>query len=284
MESQFLSQKTTTLNFGWTQVKDLSPEEIKRFFEFQYQVIATPINIRKNAVIDKYQDGETLLQVDHLLLQASEELDSGKLNSALKHFREIIKMYPENTEALIGMGDCYMKLQIPDKADTLYDEACLKEPNNQRAWLHSGLLALHNKNIKKADICFNKCLDEDTNNDKAYCGLGMLSVSKNDIDGAVYYFCKSLDANPENLSACKFLLELSYKLNDFAKIDIYLSRYIEFHPANLNMRLALAGIQYKGGQVEDSIKNLECILALNPKHQSAQEMLDSIQTDVALSK
>ena len=37
---KFLTQNTTTLNFGRTQVKDLSPEEIKRFFVFQYQVIA----------------------------------------------------------------------------------------------------------------------------------------------------------------------------------------------------------------------------------------------------
>jgi glycosyltransferase involved in cell wall biosynthesis/ubiquinone/menaquinone biosynthesis C-methylase UbiE/Tfp pilus assembly protein PilF len=281
---KFLSQNTTTLNFGRTQVKDLSPEEIKRFFVFQYQVIATPININKNGVFEKYEGGERLSQLDHLLLQASEELDSEKLNSALKHFGEVIKISPENTEALIGMGDCYMKLQTPDKADTLYDEACLKEPNNPRAWLHSGLLALHNNNIKKADICFNKCLDEDTNNDKAYCGLGVLRFNANDFDGAVDYFCKSLDANPENLSACKFLLELSYKLKDFAKVEIYLSRYIEFHPANLNMRFALAGIQYKRGKIEDSINNLECILALNPKHESAQEMLDNIRTDVVLRK
>ena len=281
---KFLTQNTTTLNFGRTQVKDLSPEEIKRFFVFQYQVIATPINTNKNAVIDKYEGGERLSQLDHLLLQASEELDSGKLNRALKHFGEIIKIFPENTEALIGMGDCYMKLQTPDKADTLYKEACLKEPNNPRAWLHSGLLALHKNNIKKADICFNKCLDKDTNNDKAYCGLGMLRIRGNDIDGAVDYFCKSLDANPENLSACKFLLEISYKLKDFAKVEIYLSRYIEYHPANLNIRFALAGIQYKQGKVEDSINNLECILALNPKHESAQEMLDNIRTDLVLSK
>ena len=281
---KYLSKNPTTLNFGRTQVKDLSPEEIKRFFVFQYQVIATPINTNKNAVIEKYEGGERLSQLDHLLLQASEELDSGKLNRALKHFGEIIKISPENTEALIGMGDCYMKLQTPDKADTLYKEACLKEPNNPRAWLHSGLLALHKNNIKKADICFNKCLDKDTNNDKAYCGLGMLRVRGNDIDGAVDYFCKSLDANPENLSACKFLLEISYKLKDFAKVETYLSRYIEFHPANLNMRFALAGIQYKRGKIEDSINNLECILALNPKHESAQEMLDNIRTDLVLSK
>ena len=79
-------------------------------------------------------------------------------------------------------------------------------------------------------------------------------------------------------------MEISYKLKDFAKVEIYLSRYIEYHPANLNIRFALAGIQYKQGKVEDSINNLECILALNPKHESAQEMLDNIRTDLVLSK
>ena len=112
----------------------------------------------------------------------------------------------------------------------------------------------------------------------------MVRNNMNDLDGAVDYFCMSLDSNPENLSACKFLLELSYKLKQFEKIDIYLSEYLEFHPANLNMRFGLAGIQYKRGNFEDSIKNLECIVALNPEHQSAQEMLESIRIDVVLNK
>jgi hypothetical protein len=50
------------------------------------------------------------------------------------------------------------------------------------------------------------------------------------------------------------------------------------------MRFGLAGIQYKRGNFEDSIKNLECIVALNPEHQSAQEMLESIRTDVVFNK
>ena len=281
---KFAALNSTTLNFGRTQVKDLTPEEIKRFFVFQYKVIASPIKVNKNEAVDMPKDLEALDQTDHLLLKASEVLDSGNSDIALKLFDDIVKKYPDNTKALIGMGDCYMKLQTPDKARTCYDQACLKEPNNSRGWLHSGLLALHNNDNKKADVCFRKCLDIDTNNDKAYCGLGMVRNNMNDLDGAVDYFCMSLDSNPENLSACKFLLELSYKLKQFEKIDIYLSEYLEFHPANLNMRFGLAGIQYKRGNFEDSIKNLECIVALNPEHQSAQEMLESIRTDVVLNK
>jgi len=280
----YSSINPTVLNFGRTQIKDLTPEEIKRFFVFQYQIIASPININKNEVDEMFEHGGTEVKIDHLLLEASEVLESGDLEIALKLYDEIVKISPDNAKALIGMGDCYMKLQLPDKAETCFDKACIKEPNNSRGWLGSGLLALHKNDSKKADICFYRCLENDPDNDKAYCGLGMARLNRNDFDGAVDYFCKALDSNLENLSACKFLLELSYKLEEFEKIENYLNNFMELHPANMNMRFALAGIQYKRGNLEDSLKNLESILALNPEHESAREMLESVRSDVVLSK
>lgn len=280
----YSSMNPTVLNFGRTQIKDLTPEEIKRFFVFQYQIIASPININKNEVDEMLEHGGTEVKIDHLLLEASEVLEAGDLEIALKLYDEIVKISPDNARALIGMGDCYMKLQLPDKAETCFDKACQKEPNNSKGWLGSGLLAVHKNDSKKADICFYRCLENDPDNDKAYCGLGMARLNRNDFDGAVDYFCKALDSNLENLSACKFLLELSYKLEEFEKIENYLNNFMEIHPANMNMRFALAGIQYKRGNLEDSLKNLESILALNPEHESAREMLESVRSDVVLSK
>ncbi|MBT3668310.1 MAG: tetratricopeptide repeat protein [Opitutae bacterium] len=227
---------------------------------------------------------ETISQIDQLMLEASEVADSGDLEIALKLYDEIVRMSPGNAKALVGKGDCYMKLQLPDNAETCFDQACLIEPDYSKGWLRLGLLALHKTDNKKADICFNKCLENDSDNDRAYCGLGMVRINRNDLDGAVDYFCKSLDLNPENLSACKFLLEISYKLEQFGEIEIYLNKFMELHPANLNMRFGLAGIQYKRGKLEDSLKNLEYILALDPEHDSAREMLDSVRSDVVLSK
>jgi tetratricopeptide (TPR) repeat protein len=276
--------KTTAINFGRTQIKDLLPEEIKRFFVFQYQVIAEPINVNKNEETDMFQHGETLFKIDNLLLEASKTAELGDYEIALKLYDEIIKISPDNVEALIGMGNSYMKLQIPDKAETFFDLACLKEPNNFKAWLNLGLLALHKNDIKKADISFNKSLENNPDNYKALCGLGMLRMNRDDLDGAVDYFCQSLDANSDNISACKFLLEISYKLEKFEKIGIYLNQYMEIHPANVNMRFALAGVQYKLGKLEDSIKNLECILVMDPEHESALKMIESVKSDLVFSK
>ena len=281
---KFSLNNNTDLNFGRTQIKDLSPEEIKRFFVFQYLVIAEPINVNKNEENDMFQHGEALFKIDNLLLEASKTAELGEHEAALKIYDEIIKVSPDNVAALIGMGNSFMKLQLPDKAETFFELACLKEPENSKAWLSLGLLSLHKNDIKKADISFNKSLENNPDNYKALCGLGMLRMNRDDLDGAVDYFCQSLDANPDNISACKFLLEISYKLEKFEKIEIYLNKYMEIHPANVNMRFALAGVQYKLGKLEDSIKNLECVLVLDPENESASKMIESVKSDLVFSK
>ena len=280
---KFSSTNSTSLNLGRTQIKDLTPEQIKQFFVFQYKVVAIPIKKERRKVNNIFVD-ENLLKIDKLLIEASEVQQSGDIEIALKLYDEILKMSPGNIMAHIGMGDCYMKLQHADNAKACFDKAIQVDPNNSKSWLRLGLLALNKNDNKKADICFNKCLDNDPINDRAYCGLGMVRVNLNDLDGAVHYFCKSLDSNFENLSACKYLLEISYKLKKFGEIENYLNKFIEFHPANLNMRFGLAGIQYKTGNLEDALKNLEYILALDPEHDSAQEMLFSVRSDAVLSK
>ncbi|MZG31236.1 MAG: glycosyltransferase [Nitrospinae bacterium] len=277
-------QNATSLNFGRTQIKDLTAEEIKRFFVFQYLVVANPLSSNKNEVEDMLQGEKRESQIKNLFLEASEVLESGEFEIALKLYGEILNLSPDNAGALVGMGDCYMKLQLPDNAESCYENACLKEPDNDKGWLGSGLLALYKGDNKKADICFNKCLENSAANDKAFCGLGMVRVNRGDVDGAYDYFCKALDTNPENLSACKSLMELSYKIEQFGEIEIYLNKFIDLHPADLNMRYGLAGIQYKNGKLEDSIKNLEYILALDSAHEPARELLENVRADVVLTK
>lgn len=281
---KFSDQNATSLNFGRTQIKDLTAEEIKRFFVFQYLVVANPLSSNKNEVEDMLQGEKRESQIENLLLEASEVLESGEFEIALKLYGEILNLSPDNAGALVGMGDCYMKLQLPDNAESCYENACLKEPDNDKGWLGSGLLALYKGDNKKADICFNKCLENSAANDKAFCGLGMVRVNRGDVDGAYDYFCKALDTNPENLSACKSLMELSYKIEQFGEIEIYLYKFIDLHPADLNMRYGLAGIQYKNGKLEDSIKNLEYILALDSAHEPARELLENVRADVVLTK
>ena len=275
---------TSALNFGRTQIKDLSQEEIKRFFVFQYLISAKPINVNENEVNGMSQRGETLFKIDSILLEASKASDTGEHETARKLYEEVIQLSPGNAQAMIGMGNTYMKLQLPEKAESYFELVCLKDPNNSKAWQGLGLLALHKSDIKKADISFNKSLESDPENDKALCGLGMLRINREDLEGAVEYFCRALEVNPDNISAYKFLLEISYKLERFEEIEKYLSQFMELHPGNINMLFALAGVQYKLGKLEESITNLECILALDPQHESGLKLLDTAKSDLVPSK
>jgi spore maturation protein CgeB/tetratricopeptide (TPR) repeat protein len=280
------NNNTTVINFGRTQIKDLSPEEIKRFFVFQYLVTAKSVNVndKNNEDNDMLQNGETLEEIDNLLLEASKLSESGEHEIALKIYDEIVEISSENVPALTGMGNSYMKLQLPDKAEYYFELACLKDPNNSKAWQGLGLLALYKNDIKKADVSLNKALDSDPENDKALCGLGMLRANGEDLEGAVDYFCRALDVNPDNISACKFLLEISYKLEKFEKIEIYLNKYMELHPSNINILFALSGVQYKLGKLEEAINNLEIILALDSTHESALKLIESVRSDLVILK
>ena len=85
-----------------------------------------------------------------------------------------------------------------------------------------------------------------------------------------------MNINIENLLAIKSLIELSYKTESFENIYKYLNHYLEIHPANLNMLFVMAGIQFKKGMVEDSLKTLENVLCIDPNHKLALDFKNSV--------
>ena len=114
--------------------------------------------------------------------------------------------------------------------------------------------------------------------DRAFCALGILKTNANDLKESKKYFCRALDANIDNLLALKSLIEISYKTEDFDRAQNYLKHFLEVYPANINMLFAMAGIQFKRGEIEDSLKTLDTVLVLDPKHQYALDFQNSVRT------
>jgi tetratricopeptide (TPR) repeat protein len=87
-----------------------------------------------------------------------------------------------------------------------------------------------------------------------------------------------LDVNINNLLAIKSIIEISYKTEKFDKAYRYLKRFLEIYHANINMLFAMAGIEFKRGEVEDSLQTLDKVLLLDPKHQYALDFQKSVRT------
>jgi tetratricopeptide (TPR) repeat protein len=171
-----------------------------------------------------------------------------------------------------------MRLQNPKEAEVNYIKAKTHDARSYKAWLGLGLLELYKNNTKQSEIYLKKSIELNPDNDKAFCALGILKTNTNELKTAEEYFCRALDANIDNLLAIKSIIEISYKTEKFDKAYSYLKIFLEIYPANINMLFAMAGIELKIGEIEDSLQTLDTVLLLDPKHQYALDFQNSVRT------
>ncbi len=272
----FTSESHTALKLGRLSINDLTPEEIRRFFVFQYKIIAGKVKVSpeiQNKTLN--EDGNT--SMEKLLTEAINHFDEAEYETSLEKYEAVLEVNSTSAEALVGVGNCHMRLQNPDKAEEYYIKAKTHDPQNYKSWLGLGILEIYRKNLKQAEICLKKAIEINPESDKAYCALGILKTNTNEFQESEDFYCRALDLNIENLLANKSLIELSYKTENFESAYKYLQRFLEIHPANLNMLFVLSGIQFKMGNIEDSLKTLKDVLKIDPTHKLALDFQNSVR-------
>jgi glycosyltransferase involved in cell wall biosynthesis/SAM-dependent methyltransferase/Tfp pilus assembly protein PilF len=270
---KFLNENHTALKLGRLSIDGLTPEEIRSFFVFQYKIVAG------KAVVDTNNEtqGENMV-VEKLLTEALNHFDKAEYETAIGKYEEALEVDSKSPEALVGVGNCYMRLQNPQKAEVNFIKAKTHDAEFYKAWLGLGLLELYKENTKQAEIYLKKSAELNPQSDKTFCALGILKTNTNDLKDSEENFCRALDVNIDNLLALKSLIEVSYKTESFDRVYDYLKCFLEIHPANINMLFAKAGIQFKRGQIEDSLQTLDEVLLLDPNHQYALDFQNSVRT------
>ena len=270
---KFSNENNTALKFGRLSIDGLTPEEIRRFFVFQYKIVAGKAMVD---IHNEIPDGNMVMK--NLLTEALIHFDKAEYEAAICKYEEALEVDSTSPEGLVGVGNCCMRLQNPKKAEANFIKAKTYDAGYHKAWLGLGLLELYKENTRQAEIYLRKSIELNPENDKAFCALGILKTNTNDLKEAEEYFCRALDVNINNLLAIKSIIEISYKTEKFDKAYRYLKRFLEIYHANINMLFAMAGIEFKRGEVEDSLQTLDKVLLLDPKHQYALDFQKSVRT------
>ena len=270
---QDVKNETTTLSIGRLSIQDLSPDELKRFFVYQYKITAKLKNvagdeeyftdIKENCMKDVLAEGKSLE-------------DDGAYEEAIKTYAEVGSDHADYAKALARMGNCYMQLQNISSAENYYQKSLKVEPQGYVASVGLGLLEVQ---LDKYDDAIKRFLYVTQNypdSDKAFSGLGIAYSKKNKTSEAMDAFSRALKLNITNKPAMSNLLELSYQSNQFGQVELTLKQYLETHPDNTDILFGLAGIQYKSNRFEDAQNTLSRLLEFNPNHNDANIMLGKI--------
>ena len=266
--------QTTTLNLGRLSIKDLSPDELKKFFVYQYKVTAKLKDvICENKLI--YDTKESHMED---LFEKGKSLEKGGLyEEAINAYVQVDSAQPDYAEALARIGNCYMQLQNIVSAENYFQKSLIIEPEGYVASVGLGLLEVQLNKPDNAFKRFTKTIQKHPDSDKAFSGLGIVYSMRNNNSKAMNAFSQALKLNVENKSAMSSLLALSYQNNQFDQVKLAMKQYLEIHPDNLDILLGLAGVYYKSNHLEESQNTLSIILKNNPNHIDANSLLCKIE-------
>jgi tetratricopeptide (TPR) repeat protein len=116
---------------------------------------------------------------------------------------------------------------------------------------------------------------------KAYAGLGMVAQQRTDYKQAFEMYLKCLERDQDNMIALLGLFQASCQMGSFAKVIHYLEVYLDMHPGDTSVMFPLAALYMKDGRFDNSRKALSELLALDPSHEDAANLLEELEHNIA---
>ncbi len=159
----------------------------------------------------------------HLTLGHIEEKNDFP-SSALNHYRECLKLNPDNSEAMLALGVLLTRAGQVAEAEK-YLSACLKIMP-ESALLHNNLSAVYlrlNK-IEQASFHLQKLIQLQPENPVAYYNLGMIKLREGRSDESVILFKRALALKPDYTNAQIGLSMAENKKNTISKEKIMLQK------------------------------------------------------------
>ncbi len=169
-----------------------------------------------------------------LLIEGYARLKLNQIFKAIGIFQEIIKLYPQNTDARFYLGVIYY--QKHQEAD--------------------------------AEKLFNSILDE-IQCDRTYNYLGLLKLDQQKIGDAINYFQFAIKIEPNN-AFYHYNLGTAYSLNGWLmEAEQSFKKAVSLEQSNLIYNYALAYLYYERHDYNKALETIEHILALNANYTDA---------------
>jgi tetratricopeptide (TPR) repeat protein len=198
-------------------------------------------------------------------------MDEIRLNDTDRH--EQTRRY----EALRQLGDSYASVGDYSQAQSCYQQAASVDPDEPGPYVGLGAAALQTDELEDAEIAFRVACRLDPRCAKAYAGLAMVCQRRREFPRAFDLYMKSLEFDGDNIPALLGLFQVSCEMRSFAKVTHYLEVYLAMHPGDVSVMFALAALYLKDNRAEQSRTILRNLLALEPAHRDAANLLEEVE-------
>ncbi len=190
----------------------------------------------------------------------------GNLDAAAACYRKAIAIKPDFPDAQFNLGNPVMKQGQTDAAVVSYQKAIAIEPDYVHAQFNLGNAWQTQGKLDAAADCYQKVLAIAPEYADAYSNLGMIFMEQGQLDAAIGSLQKAINLNPVHAEA---LSNLGNALMEQGKLDEAVEKYhqaIAIRPDYATAHSNLGNALQKQGKLDAAVTCYHKAIAINPDH------------------
>jgi len=240
----------------------------------QVQVLKSAMLLNDNKVNDAFDllQNATKNAPDNLQLQlalgkvARLKGDAGASEAAY-HAAE--KLAPKDVDIQANLAELANARGDFSELAAIAEKTIALRPDIAQAYLWRGMAEANQKQYDKAETDFQTALTKDPNNAATYQQLGELRLRQNKNAEAVAMLEKALDKNPNDLPALQEIVEVDMIAKQPEKALARVQQQIAKSPKNPSLYSMLAAIQLNTKDFNDARDNAKKAMDMNPSDETA---------------
>jgi len=202
--------------------------------------------------------------------------ERGRTECAIEHYEEAVRLSTSSDAVHRRLGDAYGKLEKWDQAIAAYRQAIAIQPEDDYSVVMLGNAFIAAQRPTETVLLYEQALKRLPGNARLNRHLGVALLKLGRMHDAIDCFERSLELEPEDVSALADFARTLLQLGRAEEAIVPLEQAINAEP---EARIGLAMAFRQLGMKDDSVRQLEQLLALRPSCTEAHYHLSMIQPE-----
>ena len=214
-------------------------------------------------------------------------ITKGEISKAMDHYRETLKIKPDDCVAHTNMGNIYRDQGLWEKAKTAYETCLQADPTYPTAYNNLGLLYVHSGDLQQAQELFEKAAALDPMANDAHLNLGRLFLQQKRYKESLTHFKKTLEIHPYDKGAYLQMGMLYAQRGETKNAERAFQKVLQIDPNNIHAHNNLGLLYRKENRLPAATDHFRKAVQLAPdfiqaRYNLGEALLSSGQKQAAL--
>ncbi len=215
-----------------------------------------------------------------VLITVATALRLSDWSSSRRLFQNALRFGEDSPYLQMLCADAYKKEGDPDTALRHYRESVRLNPRYADAYFKLGNTLADRKNFAEAAECYAHALESEPDHLDTIVNMGNAMAMLGKLDQAEIYFAKSLELDPNNVDAQINLGNVLVQLKRYGEAQVHFAKAIELQPAHADAQAGLGYALAAQDRLEEAAQAYARAVELNPRNAGARETLARIRAEL----